>query len=90
VRDKGGYPGFARCGRRGEYLDSGRETMLREFKGPCPYCGERLLVEVDLSAGLPQEFVYDCVVCCRPIEASVTPGSRGEPVLRLRSEDDLR
>ncbi len=64
--------------------------MLREFKSPCPYCGERLWLEVDLSAGIPQEFIYDCVVCCRPIVVSVFSGSRGDPAIRLRSEDDLR
>ena len=64
--------------------------MLREFKSPCPYCGERQFLEVDLSAGLPQEFISDCTVCCRPIVATVTSGSRGDPVIRLRSEDDLR
>lgn len=64
--------------------------MLREFKASCPYCGEKLFVEVDLSAGLPQDFIYDCVVCCRPIAVTVTAGGRGEALMRLRSEEDLR
>jgi hypothetical protein len=48
-------------------------------------------MEIDLSEGLPQEFVSDCTVCCRPIEVAVTSGLHGDanPVLRLRSEDDV-
>jgi hypothetical protein len=56
----------------------------------CPYCGEVQRLEIDLSEGLPQEFVSDCAVCCRPIEVVVTSGLRGDadPVLRLRTEDE--
>jgi hypothetical protein len=45
-------------------------------------------MEIDLSENLPQEFISDCTVCCRPIEVTVTSGARGEPVMKLRSEDD--
>lgn len=56
----------------------------------CPYCGESQKLEIDLSEGLPQEYVSDCTVCCRPMEVSVTSGLRGDgdPVLRLRRDDD--
>ncbi len=62
--------------------------MLRNLGAPCPYCGEKQRVEIDMSEGLPQEFVWDCTVCCRPIEVTVTSGAREEPVMKLRSEDD--
>ena len=45
--------------------------------------------EIDLGEGLPQEFTWDCSVCCRPMEVSVAGDDRGEPVLSLRGEDDL-
>ena len=61
---------------------------LRDFVSRCPYCGERQSLEIDLSEALPQEFISDCTVCCRPIQVTVTSGSRGDPVMRLRSEDD--
>ena len=32
----------------------------------CPNCGESIMISVDLSAGRQQEYVEDCVVCCRP------------------------
>ncbi len=62
--------------------------MLREMVSRCPYCGERLVVEIDSTAGFPQEFTYDCVVCCRPIEVRVRMNDKGNPVMELRSEED--
>ena len=62
--------------------------MLRYLVSPCPYCGERQRIEVDLSEGLPQEFTWDCSVCCRPMEVTVAAGAGPEPVLRLRAEDE--
>lgn len=63
---------------------------LRMMSARCPYCGENQKLEIDLTEGLPQEYVSDCTVCCRPIEVSVTSGLRedGVPVLRLRRDDD--
>lgn len=36
----------------------------------CPWCGERLEANVDLTAGA-QSYIEDCQVCCRPMELSV-------------------
>ena len=35
----------------------------------CPYCGERLTIVLDLSAG-SQSYVEDCQVCCQPMQIS--------------------
>ena len=32
----------------------------------CDSCGEEIVIPVDLSAGVEQEYVEDCPVCCRP------------------------
>jgi hypothetical protein len=66
-------------------------SLLRKMQARCPYCGEVQRFEIDLSEGLPQEFVSDCAVCCRPIEVTVTSGLRGDadPVLAVRSEDEV-
>jgi hypothetical protein len=32
----------------------------------CDSCGEEIIVPIDLSAGLNQEYVEDCPVCCCP------------------------
>lgn len=33
----------------------------------CPHCGEPTDTAVDPGGGDTQEYVEDCVVCCRPI-----------------------
>jgi hypothetical protein len=37
----------------------------------CPYCGEQILMVVDLSVA-KQTYVEDCEVCCNPIEITCT------------------
>lgn len=37
----------------------------------CAYCGEPILVFVDLSAGGLQSYVEDCQVCCQPNVLSI-------------------
>ena len=32
----------------------------------CAWCGEEIVVPLDLSAGREQEYVEDCPVCCSP------------------------
>ena len=32
----------------------------------CDACGEVIVVPVDVAAGVDQEYVEDCPVCCRP------------------------
>jgi hypothetical protein len=38
----------------------------------CPHCGEPTDTAVDPGAGERQEYVEDCVVCCRPIRFFAT------------------
>lgn len=46
--------------------------MSDEIRFFCPYCGEENVTDVDISAGNSQEFIYDCEVCCRPVEIKLT------------------
>lgn len=46
--------------------------MLEEREIQCPYCWETFILLVDPSEGDEQNFVYDCEVCCRPIDVSIT------------------
>ncbi|MDQ7064563.1 MAG: CPXCG motif-containing cysteine-rich protein [candidate division KSB1 bacterium] len=32
----------------------------------CAFCSEENVIEVDISAGMYQEYIEDCQVCCRP------------------------
>lgn len=42
----------------------------------CPWCGERLDVRVDVTAG-DRDYVDDCEVCCRPMELTVETDEQG-------------
>ncbi len=44
-------------------------SALRKKSFVCPYCGERISMLLDLSAG-SQRYVEDCEVCCNPIAVS--------------------
>ena len=43
----------------------------------CDWCGEEIVVPLDVSAGSRQEYVEDCPVCCRPISLHLRTGSDG-------------
>ena len=53
----------------------------------CPYCGEALNIQLDLSAG-SQSYVEDCQVCCQPIQIAVQVNEEGslESVLGERMD----
>lgn len=36
----------------------------------CPWCGERLEMTIDCSAG-DQDYIEDCQICCAPIMVTV-------------------
>ena len=40
--------------------------MNDEVSYVCSACGEQIVIPIDLSQGLSQEYVEDCPVCCRP------------------------
>ncbi|MCH7686745.1 MAG: CPXCG motif-containing cysteine-rich protein [Planctomycetes bacterium] len=44
----------------------------------CDGCGEEIVIPIDPSAGVNQEYVEDCPVCCHP------------NVIRVRIEKDGR
>ncbi len=37
----------------------------------CPYCSSPVSLRVDKTGGRSQRFVYDCEVCCRPIDVKI-------------------
>ena len=43
----------------------------------CPYCGEKIEILVDSSAG-SQNYIEDCQVCCAPIEITIEVDYRGK------------
>jgi len=37
----------------------------------CPYCFENFKIEIYPEDGRQQELIYDCEICCHPIEIQV-------------------
>ena len=62
-------------------------SQQEEVEIGCPYCGERITLLIDSSAGA-QEYIEDCQVCCRPINLSVTVDEEGLPQVEASSEDE--
>lgn len=62
--------------------------MLESTEIICPYCGERIVLEVDCSAG-DQRYIEDCQVCCAPIELSVrlAPDGSFSDVIARRDDE---
>ncbi|HSD16257.1 MAG TPA: CPXCG motif-containing cysteine-rich protein [Thermomonas sp.] len=61
--------------------------MLSDQDIDCPYCGERINLMLDASAG-PQRYIEDCQVCCRPITVVLDVDADGDAVVRVQSEED--
>ncbi|MBF6025010.1 CPXCG motif-containing cysteine-rich protein [Lysobacter niastensis] len=53
----------------------------------CPYCGESIDLEVDVSGG-GQRYVEDCQVCCRPIVVMLDVDDEGMPSVDVAREDE--
>ena len=60
---------------------------LKSVKIACPYCGEKIKVEIDCSVG-QQSYIEDCHVCCRPIDFTVVVDQNGKPHVEVSQEDD--
>jgi len=52
--------------------------MQDETSYLCDACGEEIVIPVDHSSGMSQEFVEDCPVCCRPNVIHVEIDEDGE------------
>jgi hypothetical protein len=54
----------------------------------CPFCFETFSIQVHAEDGSEQSFVYDCEVCCNPIDITVTvsENENGEPEFSVSSE----
>jgi len=57
-------------------------AALLEQQVSCPFCAERLVILVDLSAG-GQSYVEDCQVCCQPMQVSFEADADGLAWIRI-------
>lgn len=62
-------------------------SLQEEVEIECPYCGERIVLLVDGSAGA-QEYIEDCQVCCRPMNVRVTVDGAGFPEVGVFRDDE--
>ncbi len=64
---------------------AGSDSLEQFLDLNCPYCGESVLVRVDLSVG-GQSYVEDCQVCCQPmlVVVSAAVGEGGVAVVLER------
>lgn len=61
--------------------------MLAPHTLHCPYCGERIELLIDASAG-DQAYIEDCQVCCRPISVEVWIDADDNAHVTVAAEDD--
>jgi hypothetical protein len=52
----------------------------------CDWCGEEIVIPIDLSAGTIQDYVEDCPVCCRPNTIRVEFDADGRVHIRAERE----
>ena len=61
--------------------------MQEEASYICAACGEEVVIPLDLSAGMSQEYVEDCPVCCRPNVIHVEVGDDAETRVWAEGEE---
>lgn len=61
---------------------------FRDISIHCPYCGEMVELELDMTAGMRQQYFEDCPVCCRSIEIIAKLDLKGRVHLRIKSDEE--
>lgn len=62
--------------------------MQDEASYICDSCGEEIVIPVDPSAGIEQEFTEDCPVCCRPHIIQIAIDEEGDVRAWAERESD--
>jgi hypothetical protein len=60
--------------------------MADESSYICSACGEEIVIPIDFSLGMNQEYVEDCPVCCRPNVIHVEIDENGEAIAWAEAE----
>ena len=67
------------------FVGSPTSMELETISVICPYCGEKIEVDIEPLDEV-QTFIEDCRVCCRPIQLEATLGEEGLEVVATRSD----
>ncbi len=62
--------------------------MQDEASYTCDGCGEEIVIPLDLSQGMHQEYVEDCPVCCRANVIHIEIDEDGEASVWAELEQD--
>ena len=54
----------------------------------CDSCGEEIVIPLDFSAGMSQQYVEDCPVCCRANVIHVEIAEDGDVRIWVEPEQD--
>lgn len=67
-----------------------KALLIMEFESTylCNYCGEEIVVPVDITQGTEQEYVEDCPVCCSPNVLHVSIAPSGDVFIDAQPEHD--
>jgi hypothetical protein len=61
--------------------------VIDDHATQCPYCGEPIVLELDLSAG-SQVYTEDCAVCCQPLRVALRVAPDGSHTVDIDREND--
>lgn len=64
--------------------------MPEDIQTQCPYCGERVDLEVEELGPAHESYIEDCGVCCKPWTVRVERGGEqgSPPQVWLERDDD--
>ncbi len=60
--------------------------MIDEYAAQCPYCGEPIVLTLDLSGG-SQVYTEDCAVCCQPMLVALQVAPDGSYLVDVTVEN---
>jgi DNA-directed RNA polymerase subunit RPC12/RpoP len=77
-----GAPVMSHKKRRHPHADTAAEASYI-----CQYCGEEIVIPLDVTAGDQQQYVEDCPVCCHALVIHVEVFEDGETRVWSESEN---
>jgi len=61
--------------------------VIEDYAAQCPYCGEPIVLTLDLSAG-SQVYTEDCAVCCQPMLVVLQMAPDGGYLVEVTRENE--